>query len=214
MKKFLPTKIFLVRHGKSEWNGQKRVSGQLDPHLSKKGIQQSHWLARTLRYEGLSAIYTSPLTRAVDTAKPTAAEHCLPIKTRDTLKEIHFGVLQGRFRDGRDRVAQQLWRKREKDKQCYRVPAGESFSDLKRRVIPCVNEILEYEEGGLILIVGHRSTNRVVLGALMQWPEDSWCSLDLGHKYLYEIFVGDRRRVATICLDRHHGGYRHEGFIM
>jgi broad specificity phosphatase PhoE len=148
------TKIFLVRHGQSEWNGQNRVSGQLDPVLTPKGIQQAHALARVLRDEPLAAIYTSSLTRAVETARPTAELHRLPIQTRDALKEINLGVLEGRFRDERDPEAQQLWEEREEDRLHYQVPGGESYLDLERRVTACLNEIMDQEAGKTVLIVG------------------------------------------------------------
>lgn len=202
-------KIFLVRHGRSEWNGQKRISGQLDPPLSPTGARQAQCLESLLRDEQLSAVYASPLSRAVETAEPTAASHRLAVKTCDALKEIHFGVLQGRFRDGRDPEAQRLWAEREKEKLHYRVPGGETFLELETRVMPCLQDILRQE--GTALIVGHRSTNRVILRELMRWPLDTALGLDLRSKYLYEIVPGESPRINTIRLDN---GHRHEGFRM
>ena len=112
--------VFVVRHGRSEWNGQKRISGQMDPPLSVTGVQQSLLLERLLREVPLSAIYASTLCRSVETAKPTANFHGLKVQTCDALKEIHFGILQGRFRDQRDPEAQRIWEEREKDKLQYR----------------------------------------------------------------------------------------------
>ena len=86
------TTIFLVRHGQSEWNNQGRITGQLNPGLSAKGVEQSEALAQCLLGEGfgghdfggtdvagpflagqsLAAIYTSALLRTAQTAQPTA----------------------------------------------------------------------------------------------------------------------------------------------
>lgn len=209
-----PAKIFLVRHGQSQWNGQKRVSGQCDPPLAPKGIQQAHCLARVLGHETLSAIYTSPLRRAVETAGPTAVDHQLAIQTREALKEIHFGVLQGRFRDERDPEAQHLWEARQKDKGNYRIPGGETFPELEQRVIPCLITIFRQEAGRTILIVGHRNTNRVIMAALMHWPREIALQLNLRSKYLYEITAGQEFHLKTICLDKSKLGRTYEEFRM
>lgn len=82
--------IFLVRHGRSEWNGCKKVTGQLNPPLSPEGIAQAQCLARILRDRRLGGIYTSTLERAIATARPTARLHNLSIHTCDGLKEIHL----------------------------------------------------------------------------------------------------------------------------
>lgn len=202
-------KIFLVRHGRSAWNGQKRVSGQSDPPLSPTGVRQAQGLKDSLRDEPLSAIYSSTLSRAVETARPTAVGHQLPVKACDALKEIHLGILQGRFRDGRDPEAQRLWGEREKEKLHYRIPGGETFLELEMRVLPCLREILEQE--GTALIVGHRSTNRVILKNLMRWPLHTTLELDLRSKYLYEIVLDRNPLINTIRLDN---GQRYEGFRM
>lgn len=206
------SKVFLVRHGQSEWNGQKRISGQLDPPLTPKGIQQAVALAATLRTEKLSAIYTSPLTRAVETARPTADQHQLTIQTREALQEIHLGVLEGRFRDQRDPEAQRLWADWQKDKEHYRIPGGETFLELEQRIIPCLNDIITQEATGSILIVGHRSVNRVILGALLGWPRRLTLELNLRSKYLYEITSGQGSQIKTICLDQEKLGYIYDEF--
>ena len=76
---YRPTTIYLVRHGESQLNLAKRVSGQLDTPLVPDGIRQSQMLAIQLLEVPLTGIYTSALRRTVETARPTAAMHGLPI---------------------------------------------------------------------------------------------------------------------------------------
>ena len=203
-----PTTIYLIRHGESELNRDKRVSGQLNPPLSHEGIQESLALADQLHEIGLTAIYTSSLMRTIETARPTADTHGLPIHTKEALNELHLGVLQGRHRDDRDPEARSLWEERKKDKIHYRVPGGETFAELAERVIRCLDEILATEAGGTILIVGHRATNRALFGALLNWPEEQWLSLNFRHKYLYEITTGAQPQLAAIRLNGRHAGER------
>ena len=208
------TTVYLVRHGKSQLNLQRKVSGQLDPLLAIKGSVQSQQLAKILHDEPLIAIYTSTLARTVETARPTAQDHDLPIQQHDAFREIHHGILQGRYRDERDPEAKRLWEEREKDKQHYRIPGGETFGELEQRVSRCLGEILKISQGKTILIVGHRSTNRILLGTLMQWPKTSWCDLNLRGKFLYLIQLGEAPHVTTISLDERTAGLQYEGFRM
>lgn len=209
-----PTKIFLMRHGQSEWNGTNRISGQLDPLLTQKGKEQAEMLERVLRHEKLSAIYTSTLKRAVETARPTALSHHLMIQAEEALMEMNFGMIQGRFRDERDPETQRIWEAMEKDLLHYKVPGGETYFDLEERVTPCLNNILKKEIGGVILIVGHRHANKVILGRLMHWPKEYYVDLRLRPKYLYEIITGENPKIYTISLKAKDNGSKHEGFKM
>lgn len=200
-------KIFIVRHGRSEWNGRKIISGQLNPPLSVEGEQQSECLAEILHGENLDAIYTSSLSRAIETARPTANLKSLKIIAYDALREINFGILQGRFRDERDPEARDLWAEREKDKENFRFPQGENFAELETRIDACLTKILETQE--TILIVGHRSTNRVILSRLMNWTRETAVNLKLRSKYLYEITGADFPEIKTIQIC---GGVKSKGF--
>src|SRR5262245_5619260 len=196
-----PPRIFLARHGESEWNAQKRITGQADPLLTPRGVIQAQRLEARLRNQPLSAIYTSSLVRARDTAIPAALAHGLAMEARDALNEIHLGDLQGRFRDERDPEAQRLWGERGSDKRAFHAPGGETFDDMERRVLEALADILEREQGGVVLIVGHRNPIRVMLGALMRWsPETSVAVRPKGGR-LCEIVPGPRPQMRTIRLD-------------
>ena len=208
------TTLFLARHGQSEWNNQSRVTGQLNPGLSPKGQQQSEALAQCLRHEALAAIYASGLQRTIDTAQPTASAQRLPIISVPALNEIHLGVLQGRHRDERDAQAQALWAQWQADPWGYRVPGGERFDEFAQRVGHGLQSILHQHQGQRILIVGHRATNRVVLGTLLAWPRERWAELRLRNKYLYRVRLGAAAEISTYTLSGSDTGACHNGFIM
>jgi len=208
------TTLYLARHGQSEWNNQSRVTGQLDPGLSPKGQRQSEVLAQCLKNEALAAIYASALQRTIATAQPTATSKGLAIVSLSALNEIHLGVLQGRHRDERDTEAQGLWAKWQADLWGYRVPGGERFDEFAQRVDDALQEILRRHSGQSILIVGHRATNRVLLGTLLGWPRERWAELRLRNKFFYRIRLGADVRIATYALDGGKSGTCTEGFIM
>jgi broad specificity phosphatase PhoE len=199
---FRPTTIYLVRHGESQLNLAKRVSGWLDTPLSPEGHRFSHALAEQLRDVRFTGVYTSALRRTVETARPTAVAHGLPLQSHADLNEQHFGVLEGRFRDARDPEARALWESRKQDKRFSLIPGGERFIDMAERVKKAVKDILAHEAGGTILIVGHRNTNRALFGLLMHQPEEQWPHMHLKSQCAYRMTSGSHPQLATISLGK------------
>jgi broad specificity phosphatase PhoE len=208
------TTLYLARHGQSEWNNQSRVTGQLDPGLSLQGRQQSEAIAHCLRDEDLKAIYASVLQRTIDTARPTAEAKRLPITSTSALNEINLGALQGRYRDERDPEAQAIWARWTADMWGFQVPGAERFEDLTQRVSQALRTILQQQRGCAALIVGHRATNRVLLGSLMGWPRERWPELRLRNKYLYRIRLGAEAQISTFTLSGSKTRGCDDGFIM
>ena len=209
-----PTLVFLARHGQSEWNNQSRVTGQADIGLSDKGRQQGEALAQCLKGEALDAIYASALRRTIDTAQPTATAQGLAIASLPALNEIHMGVLQGRQRDERDPQAQAMWAAWQADVRHTQVPGGERFDEFGARVEAALQDILRRHRGQRILIVGHRATNRVLLGTLLGWPRERWSELRLRNKFFYRVQPGEAPRIATYTLSGSKSGTRIDGFVM
>lgn len=207
-----PATIYLARHGESVFNRDKRIAGQLDIPLSAKGIAQSHALERALRTQPLTAIYTSTLKRARDTAVPIASARNLPIREHAALMEMHHGSLQGRYRDERDPDAQTLWAQRARDKLAFAMPDGETYAELEQRVCAALAEITARETGGRILIVGHRHTNRVLLCALLGWNHAEAAVAKPRSRYVYEITPGPKPRVRTLSLHEERVGYVYDGY--
>lgn len=184
------TTVYLVRHGESLLNQARRVSGCLDTPLSPDGHRFSEALAEHFLDIPLTGIYASALMRTIDTARPTAKRHGLSIQINDSLNELHFGILEGRYRDARDPEALTIWEARKHDKRSYQIPGGERFIDMAERVRHALNYILAHEARGTILLVGHRNTNRALLGALMQRPEEEWPCMNLKRHAVYRITTG------------------------
>lgn len=194
------TTIYLARHAQSALNNQKRISGQLDAPLSAKGAAQARALVRLLADAPLAAIYTSALQRSVHTALPLAQTLGMAVTPLAALNEINMGVLQGRWRDARDAEAAALWRQWQSDMWNFRAPGGESFAQLQHRVARALEQIRAAHSGATALIVAHRGTNRVLLGTLLQLPEEQWPGLKPSNKIVHRITLRDDRAVEHIEL--------------
>lgn len=197
-------RIYLARHGQSVLNEQQRLSGQAFTLLSDKGEQQAAALCDVLKNVPLTALYASSLTRALQTASPTAAWHGLTIQSMDELQEINLGVLEGRYFDKRDPEAKQLWEQRQIDCANVSIPGAETYAAFSQRVHSGLNSILS-KSHGTILIVGHRNTNELILRHLLKRGEQNQVTINVKNKYLYVIDYGKQPAVSTIRL----GGERH-----
>jgi broad specificity phosphatase PhoE len=207
-------KVLLARHGQSEANREQRVSGQIDTPLSEKGREQARCLREVLQAQALTAVYTSQLARAVETAYTTAQSHQLPVMRLSDLNEIHLGTLQGRALDGSDLDAEMELARWEQNKRTYSGNEVERYDRFEARVLRGLRTI-EEAAAGTILIVGHRNTNEVLLKALLGSHALRLTSADLNikNKYLYEItLAGTGFDLATIRLGGEHHGMRYEGW--
>jgi broad specificity phosphatase PhoE len=203
-------RIFLARHGQSIANLQELISGQIDFPLSPKGQDQALCLRDVLWQRHLDAIYASSLSRAVETARPTAEHRPLEIQTMDGLREINFGVLQGRTIDDSDPHARDIWRERSSAKSTYRIPGGEVFAEFESRVNACLDQVLD-NLSGAALIVAHRNTNEVILARLLALGCAADLDINVKNKYLYEIELTDTPQVTTIRLGGERHGQKYQG---
>jgi broad specificity phosphatase PhoE len=205
-----PKRLFLARHGESVANQQKLISGQLDAPLTEKGRNQALWLCDVLKNETLSAIYTSSLSRTVDTARPTAEYHGIDIQTVDDLKEIHFGVLQGKPIDEEDKDTQAIWEAKDANNNAFAISGGEPAQAFEDRIIECLNCVLR-DLQGTVLVVAHRNTNEMILSKLLGFGSSANKIINVKNKYLYEIELGEIPSINTIRLGGEFHGKRFIG---
>jgi broad specificity phosphatase PhoE len=155
------TTILLVRHGETDWNRDNRFQGHADPPLNEAGREQAVDLAARLAGEELTAVYSSPLLRALETAEIVAAAHGLTPVAVDALKEVDVGSWEGLTRDEvAERYPEQYARWRD------RQPGpgdGETYEALRDRVIPALLEVAAAHPNGRVLAVTHGGPIRVAL---------------------------------------------------
>ena len=160
--------VFLLRHGETAWNKRGRVMGRSQVPLGANGIQQIEKIAPLIATLELDAIYTSPLRRAVQTAKLVATGTKLPICKSEGLNEIAFGEWTGRHFD--DLVDNELYRRFIKSPANTLLPGGETIFDVQRRGLKVINEAAQKVPGGRFLLVSHGDVIRAILCHYMKLP--------------------------------------------
>jgi broad specificity phosphatase PhoE len=157
-----------------------RFLGQADPPLSASGIEQAQRLAERLRHVRFDAAYSSDLKRCLTMAELIAGVRGIDIRPDRRLREIDTGLWEGlTFEEARSRYPLEH-AARERDLVGYRFPGGESFSDLRDRVVPAFLEIVDEgrgKGGGTILVSGHRGVNRVLLCESLGMPLEQLFSI-------------------------------------
>ncbi len=171
-------KIYLVRHGETDWNKIGRLQGQSDVPLNENGIRLARETAAALSSVPFEAVFSSPLGRAVETARIIRGERDLEIQTDRRLLEMDFGVMENMdFVTAKQDAAHPMY-------NFFFAPASytpperaESFRQLYDRSGEFLRERILGLEGRYenILITGHGAMNRSILNPLADIPlEDFW----------------------------------------
>jgi phosphoserine phosphatase len=156
-------RLFLVRHAETDWNRDRRYQGWTDSSLSEVGRVQAEAVARALATPALAAIYSSPLTRARDTAEAIARPHKLTVQVAEAFKEMGFGQWEGlRLADARDRD-QALYQSWLDTPHLVTPPGAEALGDVKARVLAGLETLRSAHDGGSICLVTHAIVARVLI---------------------------------------------------
>ncbi len=171
------TRVVAIRHGETEWNVGARIQGQLDIPLNAHGRRQVVRLADALVGEGITAIWSSDLARALRTAEAVGDRLGLPVMTDVGLRERRFGVFEGlTFAEIAERwpADSERWRRRDPD---FGAADGETLQAFFDRCTAAVRRLAAAHAGETIAVVAHggvmdclyRAATRVALDAPRTW---------------------------------------------
>jgi len=162
-------RIFLMRHGDSRKDSVRRYIGQSDDPLNDRGREQAAWWRAKLAPIRFSRVFCSDLARSMQTARIVMAGSGETISSLPELREISLGDWEG-LAIGDVRAGKPAeYAERGLRPDLHRPPGGESFADLRNRVVPVFLDIAGREEG-TILVIGHAGVNRVILCHVLGMP--------------------------------------------
>ncbi|MDQ3281333.1 MAG: histidine phosphatase family protein [Acidobacteriota bacterium] len=169
-----PTRLYLVRHGATQLTAEDRFSGATGVDLSDDGRRQASLLGERLRREPLTAVYSSPLSRTMETAHLIAGPCGLTAVPIDGLREISHGHWEGLTRrEVEERYADEYaaW---EEDPFTFAPEGGESGVAVLARALPAIREIVTRHPGERVLVVSHKATIRLILSSILGFDERSY----------------------------------------
>ena len=148
-------KLYLIRHGETEYNTTYRFQGQSDIPLNKNGKRQAGRLAAFFRGIPLDAIYCSSLGRARETAETIAKAKGLTPVALDAFQELRFGKWEGMTGQDIQKQYAKEWKDFFANPANTIVPGGESMNDVQQRAYPALRKILEKYPQGDVALVAH-----------------------------------------------------------
>jgi probable phosphomutase (TIGR03848 family) len=174
----MPT-LLLIRHGENDYVKQNKLPGrQAGIHLNERGQKQAAMLAESLKGLPIKAIYSSPLERAVETAKPLADSTHLEIHLDPALMDIDPGSWTGRSLKMLNRT--RAWRIVQQAPSFFHFPAGESFMQAQERIVSALDSIAAAHKKGLIAVVFHADPIKLAIAHYMGMPLDNFQRLAVG----------------------------------
>jgi len=163
----LTTHVVIIRHGQSQGNAEGRFGGHTDTPLSPRGQKQAQATARALASEKFSAIYSSDLPRAIETASPLAKLVGVPLETSDALRERSVGVMEGlTFEEAAEQHPEQYQALLRRDFE-HVLAGGESYRQTLDRASRQLDEAIEQHKGGRIALFAHTGTICILILHLM-----------------------------------------------
>jgi alpha-ribazole phosphatase len=186
-----PKMIYLIRHGKiAREDEQKSYIGQSDLPLSEEGQQQAERLSNRLSKLKIEAVFSSDLSRSLNTARQIALVHGLVPQTRSELREIAMGDWEGlTFAEVARRYPKEF-KQRGADIGYFRPPNGESFADCSNRAIAAFHEIINSSFTNIV-IIGHAGVNRLLICHVLGLPLANLFRISQDYACLNVIMVGD-----------------------
>jgi probable phosphoglycerate mutase len=177
-------RIYLARHGQTDWNAEHRLQGATDTVLNSAGRVQAARLAERLRGLKVDAVYSSTLNRSRETAN--IVRGAVPLEPLAGLNERRLGVFEGRRADATDPATAREYARRSQDPDDT-LDGGESLTQFFERVRATVTAIRTGRASGTILIVGHGGTNQMIVRALLGLPAQQAQSFEQANDDLYMI---------------------------
>ena len=147
--------VYLVRHGETVWNAERRIQGQSDSPLTEKGEQQAHQVGERVKHLGITHVIASDLGRTRRTAEIIADACGCTVTLDPRLRELNMGVLEKRPLDGLTAEEEQWRATLVNGTEGGRIPEGESMTEMATRMHAALNACLELPAGSRPLLVSH-----------------------------------------------------------
>ena len=198
------TRILLIRHGETDWNRIRRFQGRSDLPLNQKGKDQAHALALALKDESLTAIYSSPLIRTLETARLTKVFHpSIPLFEEEGLVEMNLGEFEGMEAQRWAAEYPDFLRTWQETPASVTMPGGESLQEVQTRAIGTLERITKlYPTESTLLLCSHNFVNLTMLCYALRVPLDRFREVRQETAALNVLYMQGQRLWAKVVNER------------
>lgn len=200
----MTTRLCIVRHGETDWNVERRIQGHTDVPLNATGRAQALAMSFNAAHHRFDAIYSSDLTRAMETARYVAEREGEGVRALRDLRERHYGIFQGLTATeaaGRHPAAHAYYAARDLD---YDFDNGESLRAFAARVLHGLDWLARHHVGQTILAVSHSGVLDVLYRQATGRPLEAGRDFEIPNCALNWFAVDAHGLHLERWADRHH----------
>ena len=180
-------RLFVVRHGETEWVRERRFAGSRDIPLTGVGREQCAAVARALSGTAVTAVYASPLQRARASAEVIAKPHGLPVRLVPAFSEMGFGSWEGLTRDEVRARYPEAWEQYRSAPHLVEPAGGETLPGVAARVTAGMKALRDAHDAQTIVLVSHGVVLRLIVLAALGLGLDRLWTLDAAPAGITEI---------------------------
>ncbi len=168
-------KLYLTRHGETEWNIEGRMQGRKNSLLTGKGREQAAWLSERMSRLPLDLIISSPSPRTLETAEIIRGDLPVPIVQDEHFLEMDVGRWEGALKSDINKLEPDRSYTYWNQPHLFKADAGEDFYQVRERVLPWLKHILKTHKDKNILIVSHAVVLKILISYFEKTPmEKLW----------------------------------------
>jgi broad specificity phosphatase PhoE len=161
------TSIYLVRHGQTAWNREEIFRGRTNVPLDETGLKQAELAGKYLKEVEIDAIYSSPLSRALETAEKIARFHNLKVQPLEGIIDMSFGNWEGQAHQEIKKNDSETYRRWREEPHLVRLPGGESLDGVRARSMAALEKVIPKHSGKSLVLVSHRVVCKVLICAIL-----------------------------------------------
>ena len=161
------TSIYLVRHGQTAWNKEEIFRGRTDVPLDETGLKQAELAGQYFKGIEIHAIYSSPLSRAWQTAQKIAQIQTVKVEPLEGILDMSFGDWEGHAHQEIRNMDNETYRQWVESPHLVKLPGGESLDDVRGRAMAALEEVLRKHSEKTIVLVSHRVVCKVMICAIL-----------------------------------------------
>ena len=161
------TSIYLVRHGQTAWNKEEIFRGRTDVPLDEIGLKQAELAGQYFKGMEVHAIFSSPLSRAWQTAEKVAELHNLKVQSLQGIVDMSFGNWEGHPHQEIRQNDSKTYRQWVETPHLVRLPGGEGLDDVRVRAMASLEEVIRLQPGKTLILVSHRVVNKVIICGIL-----------------------------------------------
>lgn len=196
--------LYLIRHGQTDWNKERRAQGQSESKLTELGEQQARELGERLAPVEFDHIYCSSSQRTRQTADLAFGHRNTEIEYRDSLREIFLGPWEGHLYDDIEVEYGDSFHHFWNEPHKFSVDGAESFYELQTRAMDTINDIAAHNSHQRVAIVSHGALIKAVLAHIEALPMEELWRPPLMHNCAHNVIerVGDASYQIHVYADQ------------